>query len=118
MHERQQRGQGGEDRALAWLLERGFRFVARNLRLGHLEVDLVLQDGPQTVFVEVKTVRGSGYGSALELVDRRKCQRLIRATSRYLAEHPGVPSVRIDVVTVTLDARGGWRLEQYVNAVP
>jgi Holliday junction resolvase-like predicted endonuclease len=106
------------DRALAWLVDRGYRFVARSLRLGHQEIDLVVGDGPQTVFVVVKVVRGRGFGGAIELADRRTTQRLVRAVSRYLAENPGVPSVRIDVVAVALAVRGGWRLEHSMNAVP
>ena len=118
MPTRQQTGSSGESITCAWLEERGYRLIERNLRFGHLEIDLVMADGAQVIFVEVKTVRGSGYGSALELVDRRKVQRLIRATGQYLSTHPGVPSVRIDLVSVTLDARGGWKLEHYINAVP
>ncbi len=106
------------DQVLAWLTERGYRLVARNLRVGRQQIDFVVTDGPQTVFVVVKVERARGFGGAIELADRRTARRLVRAVSRYLAEHPGVPSVRIDVVAVVLDGHGGWRLEHYVNAVP
>ena len=106
------------DRALAWLTDRGYRLVARNHRVGRQQIDLVVADGPQTVFVRVRVVRVRGFGGAIELADRRTAQRLVRAVSRYLADNPGVPSVRIDVVAVTLDGHGGWRLEHYMNAVP
>lgn len=106
------------DLALAWLVQRGYRFVARGLRLGRQKVDLVVTDGPQTVFVVVKTVRSRGYGGAIELVDRRTARHLIRALGRYLAENPGVPSVRIDVVVGRLHRTDVWSFEHYLNAVP
>ena len=106
------------DRALTWLTERGYRLVARDQRVGRQQIDLVVTDGPQTVFVLVKVVRVRGFGGAIELADRRTARRLVRAVSHYLAANPGVPSVRTDVVAVTLDGAGGWKLEHYMNAVP
>ncbi|MEO6325963.1 MAG: YraN family protein [Thermoanaerobaculia bacterium] len=106
------------DRVLTWLIERGYRFVALDLRLHGTVVPFVVTDGPQTVFVVVKLVQRRSSGYALELIDRRRATRLLRAIGAYLAAHPDVPSVRIDVVVVSLAAHGGWRLEHYVNAVP
>ncbi|MEO6324609.1 MAG: YraN family protein [Thermoanaerobaculia bacterium] len=108
----------GTDRVLAWLLQRGYRLVARRLRVGGTVLELVMVDGQQVVFVHVRILRRRGAGGALELIDRRRARHMVRAVGPYLAAHPAVPSVRIDVVTVTLDGRGGWRLAHYVNAVP
>lgn len=96
----------GRDRALAWLLERGYRLVATDVRVAKIRVPIVVTDGPVTVFVDVKTIRGSRYAGAVELVDRRRAQLLVRAVSHYLAENPGVPSVRIDVVAVAPSGGG------------
>lgn len=106
------------DLVVTLLLERGYGLVARDLRIGRIHVDLVVTDGPQTVFVVVKTLRGRGFGGAIELVTPRRAQGLVRAVSRYLSDHPSVPSVRIDVVAASLGRAGSWKLEHYVNAVP
>jgi Holliday junction resolvase-like predicted endonuclease len=101
--------------AREWLLGRGYRLVAQGLRVGRQVVDLVVTDGPQTVLVEVVAHRERS--GAVELLDRRRARLLVRAVGRYLVEHPDVPSVRIDVVTVTTNG-DRWTLEHYVNAVP
>lgn len=94
---------------MAYLVARGLRLEARNLRIGRSEIDLVMRDGPQTVFVEVKTCR-PGDLAPIEGIGRRKILALRRAIGRYLCAHPEVASVRVDVVTVL--RRGvRWEIE-------
>ncbi len=117
MPERSETGTLGEQIAAEFFARKGCILLERNLRLGRLEVDLVIRDGVQVAFVEVKTVRSRGFCDPIELVDRRKCQRLVRATGLYLAQHPDVPSVRIDILTVEL-CEGGWRVVHDPGALP
>ncbi len=95
-------GAYGERLAASHLAELGFRILARNLHLREAELDLVAIEGDTLCFVEVRTRRGAGYGSAEESVDLRKRARLARAAARALAEHrwPRHTSVRFDVVAV------------------
>ncbi len=56
--------------------------LARNLRVGRDEIDIVaLEPGspPTLVVVEVRSRSRPGFGSAVETVDRRKVARLYRA---------------------------------------
>lgn len=106
------------DHALEWLLRRGYRFVATDARVGPTRIPIVLTDGDVTVFVEVRSRDRVECDAALELVSRRRARLLVRAIGRYLAEHPSVPRMRIDVVTVTTAGDGRWALEHYLNAVP
>jgi len=92
---RKRRGRG--NRSLGWLGERiaslylrarGLRLVARNVRWGRDEIDLVFLDGRTLVFVEVKA--RTRVASRLELdpfaaIDRRKRRALRRAARAYLA---------------------------------
>jgi putative endonuclease len=100
-------GAAGE-RLAAQLLERqGYRILERNWRCRYGELDLVAADGPELVFVEVKTRRGARLGSPEEAITGAKRRRLIAAAQTYLAErgdeqHP----YRFDVVAVALDPRG------------
>lgn len=75
--------------------------MARNVRAGGVEIDLVAARGRLRVFVEVKTRRGRRFGLPEEAVDTRKRARLARAAAAFLREHP-VPGarVRFDVVAV------------------
>ena len=47
----------GEARAAAYLARRGYRIVARNVRAGGVEIDIVARRGRLVVFAEVKTRR-------------------------------------------------------------
>lgn len=101
----------GEDAALAYLLGRGLRLVARNWRCRLGEIDLVLEDGPALVFVEVKTRRSSRFGTGAEAVGPAKQMRLRRLAAAFLRDHPRPDRpCRFDVTEVAPDGRGGWRV--------
>lgn len=105
---RQDSGRHAEDAAEAMLLGRGHTAVARNLRLGHLEVDLVTLDPSDgsLVLTEVKARRGGRHAPELR-VDRAKRRNLVRAAAILLAR-PAFRRrpVRFDVVAVQLSAEG------------
>jgi putative endonuclease len=98
------RGRAGEALAIAYLELSGCRVIARNLRLGGVEVDALATDGPSQVVVEVKFRGRSDYGGAAAAVDAAKRLRLVRA-ARAL-QLAGARRVRIDVVAVELSPEG------------
>lgn len=110
----QDRGRAGEALAMAYLSLVGCRTVARNTRLGGVEVDLVVEDGATLVLVEVRLRTRGDFGGAAASVDRRKQERLLRA-ARAL-EQQGARRLRVDVVAVDV-AEGSARLTHYRNAV-
>jgi putative endonuclease len=87
------------------LFANGFAVLARNLRLGALELDIVARKGALVVVVEVRTRGGGAWVGALESVTWAKRQRLRRATGRLwrtrFAAMRGVERVRIDVAAVS-----------------
>src|SRR3989442_1482848 len=64
--ERHRRGIAGEEQAIRYLLSRGCTIVAHRFRVGHTEIDLIARQGDLVTFVEVKTRRGTAFGSPLE----------------------------------------------------
>jgi putative endonuclease len=96
----QDRGRAGEALAAAYLELVGCRTVARNVRLGGVEVDLVVDDGPARVVVEVRVRSRADFGGAAATLDRVKQARLRRAAQAL--EQLGVAEPRIDVVAVDL----------------
>jgi putative endonuclease len=108
--------QAGERAAARHLERRGFRILARNWRIRLGELDLVAQDGPVLVFVEVKTRRSRAFVDPSAGVDHTKQARLRRVAEAYLAlVRPGPVPCRFDVVSVVLDARRPT-LEHIVDA--
>ena len=108
------RGRAGESLALAYLELIGCRVRERNPHIGGVEVDALVEDGADTVVVEVKLRSRSDFGGAAAAVDGTKRQRLLRAASVLLDR--GEPRVRIDVVTVDLTGDGA-ELRHYRSAV-
>jgi putative endonuclease len=102
----------GEDLACRELERRGYCIVGRRIRSRLGEIDIVAWDGPVLVFVEVKTRRGSRFGSPLEAVDWRKQRKIITLAQSYMVRKrfQDVP-VRFDVVSVELDTGGKPHLE-------
>ena len=104
-------GRRGERVAARHYRRRGYRILARNLRLGRSEVDLLLLSptGMDVVIVEVKTSSSGlrGAGAALDRHKRRRIATAARALERsgLLAGH----GLRVDGVLVDC-SRGRPRL--------
>ncbi len=95
-------GAHAENLARAYLERHGLVFVTRNFTCRYGEVDLIMLDGRLIVFVEVRYRQRQDYGGALESVDFRKQQKLIRTATFYLQEQRQSDCfARIDVVAMS-----------------
>ncbi|MEX0602367.1 MAG: YraN family protein [Bacteroidota bacterium] len=115
-HDRRLRGIRGETIALRHLLAHGYRLLRKNYRYGSGEIDLVCEEGPDLVFVEVKYRRSEEYGNPEEAVTPRKQERLRRTAEGYMLEHNcDDRSYRFDVVAI-LDRGSSLRIEHFREA--
>jgi putative endonuclease len=97
----QELGRRGERRAAWFYRLRGFRIVARNVRLQRGEIDLVARRGRLLVVAEVKTRQSLAAGEGFEAVGREKQLQLIRLADAYLArEQPREVMLRYDVLSL------------------
>ena len=69
---RQIRGLEGELAAMAYLTSCGWSIEAHRFRLGRHDLDLIARRGNIVAFIEVKTRRGTEFGSPGSAVGRRK----------------------------------------------
>ena len=95
----------GEQAAAAWYERHGYTVVARNVREGHYELDLVAEDDTGIAFVEVKArTRAPGgrsrFGRPSDAVDADKRRRTVLAAQAYLRAHPTDKQPRIDIAEV------------------
>jgi putative endonuclease len=105
-------GAYGERLASRHLEDQGLVVLARNWRCADGEIDLILADGPEVVFCEVKTRRSGAFGAPAEAVGPAKVRRLRRLAARWLAEaRMGARDVRFDVVEVRPQRRGAALIE-------
>jgi putative endonuclease len=92
--------------------------LGSNVRVGYLEVDLLVQDGRTLALVEVRTRGSSAWTSAFGSIDGWKRTRLRRAGERLWNRkfrfQQGLDHVRFDVASVTW-AQGAPVIE-YIRA--
>ena len=106
MSRKNETGRLGEALAAKYLEAQGFEILHRNLRIEHLETDIICENEDRVVFAEVKTRRLTGaktrYGSARDAVDSKKREHLLAFAREYLREHPTEKRPRIDLIEVYL----------------
>lgn len=91
-------GMWGEQEALLFLKNKGYSKIDRNYSKRYGEIDIIMSDGPTTVFIEVKTRKSSSYGYASEFVDARKMERIRKTCISFM--HTDDADMRFDVVEV------------------
>lgn len=111
-------GVRGEQAAARYLAARGWEILERNWRCPYGEADIVARDVDGTVvLVEVKTRRETDDGVAPEeAVGEQKRRRYRVLAASYLADHPAVPLVRLDVIALTAREGGLASVRHIVNA--
>ncbi len=90
----------GEWRAARYLKRQGMRILERRFRGGRGEIDLIVRDGNETVFVEVKTRPHGALLEGARAVNREKRRHLRDAAAVYLSAHPA-GQTRFDVVEIS-----------------
>ena len=108
-------GSWGEQAAAAYLEQRGYQILERNVRTKYGEIDIIAyqppgeasdeSDGsnrfPVVVFVEVKTRQTRSLGPPEISVNARKKQHMQASIQAYMQCHPDLPgSWRIDVIAI------------------
>ena len=104
---KEEQGRWGEDMAAAFLVEKGWVVVGRNVRPcpedRRCEIDIIVRsrDGGTVVFVEVKThAQRTEWHNRLSGVDRRKRKNLLRACANWVTRNKWHGDFRFDVVEV------------------
>ena len=77
-------GASAEALASQYLVHKGFRVLDRNFTVKGGEIDLVCDDAGTLVFVEVRSRKGSRYGTPAETISATKRRRIILAARLYL----------------------------------
>ena len=99
-------GRFGERLAADHLVAAGLTIIATNWRCPSGEIDIIAQDGPVLVFVEVKTRSTLAFGDPAEAVGPAKAARIRALALRWIGERreaePGEywDQLRFDVISV------------------
>jgi putative endonuclease len=92
-------GNLGEDVAAEYLKKKNYRILGRNITLDFGEIDILAELRGAIVIIEVKTVRGSGFGVAQDLVRYAK-QNKLRLLARAVEQKYPSRTIRIDVIGI------------------
>jgi putative endonuclease len=101
-----------------WILRlKGWRILARDLKLPGGEIDIIARRGQVLAAIEVKA--RLEIGTAAEAITSRQRQRIARALSAYLARRPDLArlSPRFDVMLLVpgrlpRHIAGAWRADE------
>ena len=94
-------GRAGEKRAADFLKKKGYKILETNYKTHIGEIDLIVQDGDTTVFVEVKTRINDEYGAPSQAVNIKKQEKYYKVATEYLVRAKKMDSpCRFDVVEI------------------
>lgn len=93
-------GAWGESLAAAYLQKKKYKLLATGYRCRFGEIDLIVANKSNLVFVEVKLRKSDRFANAFEYVDQYKQNRLRTTASAYLAANPTKLQPRFDVIEI------------------
>lgn len=96
-------GKIGEQCAVNFFKSIGYKIMERNFRCKQGEIDIIVQDDSEIVFVEVKTRTNIIYGRPAESVNGIKKRHIYLASKNYLCRnYLENCCIRFDVVEIFL----------------
>ncbi len=115
MKEHIELGKSGEEIAVAFLQDKGYRIIERNWRWGHQEIDIIARDGNFIVVVEVKTRHSDSFAEPGIHVNHNKQRILVRAANAFVNYRRLAGEVRFDTITI-LVRPGGTEINHIADA--
>ena len=86
--------------AADFLRKKHYKVVAAGYHSRFGEIDLIVADRKNLVFVEVKLRKTGDFAKAMEYVDRHKQDRIRMTASVYLSQNPTKLQPRFDVIEI------------------
>ena len=93
-------GAWGEALAAEYLRKKRYTLVAAGYRCKFGEIDLIVKNRKNLVFVEVKTRKSAQFARGADYVDGHKQDRLRITASMYLSQNPTELQPRFDVIEI------------------
>lgn len=117
LSDKQQIGHSAEQKARLFLQTKGFRFIEQNYTCRYGEIDLIMSDKDDIVFVEVRSRSRVDFGHPAETINASKQAKLIKTATHFLQKKEWLYKVssRFDIVALQLVA-DKWELDWIKNA--
>ncbi len=97
-----EKGDYAERQARHYLEKRGLKTLQCNYHCRYGEIDLIMEDKNELVFVEVRSRTPKGYGNAVETISDSKIRKIIITAEQYLQDKKISPQkfCRFDIVSI------------------
>jgi putative endonuclease len=93
-------GKLGEQKAVDFLIEKGYEILFKNYRHLKAEVDIIAKKGEELAIVEVKSRTIGFFGDVSDIITPKKIKLLTMAADHYVQENRLEVEVRFDIITV------------------
>src|SRR3990167_8303956 len=77
-------GKAAEQKACEFLLKQGLTLISKNYRCKQGEIDLIMRDGQDIVFIEIRLRTNKNFGSAIESINESKQKKILRTAIHFL----------------------------------
>ena len=108
-------GRAGENAALEYLLQNGYKLLERNWHCRHKEIDLIVENEEGIHIVEVKTRTGPTCLEPERAVNYRKQRNLKAAAGAYLRARKMQADIHFDIISVILDRERSIRRISFIK---
>ncbi|OXG09293.1 putative endonuclease [Flavobacterium araucananum] len=107
MAEHNELGKKGEDLAVDYLQENGYKILERNWTFKKAEIDIIAQKDLFLAVIEVKTRSSLDFGLPQDFVKPKKIQLLIKAVNAYInyreKDSYDDLNIRFDIIAIHKD---------------
>ena len=93
-------GRKGEQIAQDYLVNKGYKILETNFRVGRNEVDILALHNNYLVAVEVKTRTSSFFGKPEEFVSSSQIVNIQKVLNAYVGDNEIDYEIRIDIISI------------------
>jgi putative endonuclease len=105
----------GEKIARKYLENKGYTILDYNWHWGHLELDIIAQDGNEIVIVEVKTRFGL-YEEPRDMLGKRKIKNIVNAANAWLIQEAIDLETRFDLISIVFARDESYEISHFEGA--
>ncbi len=104
MNYNQKVGQFGEKLACNYLIRKGYKVLAKNIKISYQEIDIIAQKNKNIIFIEVKTRTSDKLGKANESFSPQKMKNLHFSIENYIYKNKiSEKFISIDLISVDIN---------------
>ena len=115
MAEHYELGKKGEQLAVNYLINKGYKIVERNWRFQKAEIDIIATKDKILICVEVKTRSTNDFGSPQDFVTPKKIKLMVSAMNEYILNKDLDIELRFDIIAITKD-KSSFDIQHFKDA--